>query len=218
MYAGQAGQTEVRIDGFRIDAVEDGRLIEIQHANLAAIRTKTAALLHRHRVVVVKPLVLRKRLVKLPARGLTPVSSRMSPKKARLVDIFHDLVHFIRVFPHERLTVECLLVEVEEIRRIIPPRHRRRWRPKDHRVLDQRLLEVVDRVRLATIEDLLALVSCPLPVTFTTRHLQCGLDVSMPLAQRMAYCFQQMGASTAVGKLGNSRLYQLCRPVRATDA
>jgi len=54
------------------------------------------------------------------------VSRRWSPKRGAAVDIFDDLVHFTRAFPHKRLTLEVPLVEVEELRY---PGHgrRRRW-------------------------------------------------------------------------------------------
>ena len=81
----------------------------------------------------------------------------MSPKRGRLLDIFDELVHFTRVFPHERLTLEVPLVDIEEWRY---PGHgrRRRWRESDFQVEDQRLLEVHETVRLRTVDDLVALV------------------------------------------------------------
>ena len=40
LYAGDDSQTEVVLGGYRIDAVSGGRLIEIQHGSLSAIRDK----------------------------------------------------------------------------------------------------------------------------------------------------------------------------------
>ena len=68
IYAGDGARTEVRrSSSYRIDAVRDGRLIEIQHGSLAAIRDKIRRLLDAHRVLVVKPIVARKLLVKQTA-------------------------------------------------------------------------------------------------------------------------------------------------------
>ena len=65
LYAGTEARIEQRVAGYRIDAVRAGELIEIQHGGLAAIRTKIARLLEEHTVLVVKPLIARKQLVKL---------------------------------------------------------------------------------------------------------------------------------------------------------
>ncbi|MCP4007438.1 MAG: hypothetical protein GY725_24920 [bacterium] len=54
---------------YGIDVVREGELIEIQHGSLAAIRGKIRDLLQSHRVLVVKPIVRRKQLVKQDAKG-----------------------------------------------------------------------------------------------------------------------------------------------------
>ena len=95
-------------------AVEE--LIEIQHGSLAAIRDKVRQLLCRHHVRVVKPIVAQKTLVKLDAQGGREVDRRRSPKRGSLFDLFDELVYFTKVFPHRRLTLEVVLVEVEEWR------------------------------------------------------------------------------------------------------
>src|SRR5207248_2427091 len=127
---------EQKIAGFRIDAVVGDRLIEIQHGSLAAIRAKVSRLLARHDVLVVKPLVIRKTLVRLSRRGGKEVSRRLSPKQGQLLDLIHELIYFTRVFPHPRLTLQTPLVEIEE-RRYPGHGRRRRWRKNDHVVEDQ---------------------------------------------------------------------------------
>src|SRR4051812_48330195 len=109
LYAGQAARIEQRIAGFRIDAVRDDQLIEIQHGGLAAIRTKIARLLEEHSVLVVKPLVVRKQIVRLAERGGRELARRLSPKQSTVLDLFHELVYFTRVFPHPRLTLQTPL-------------------------------------------------------------------------------------------------------------
>src|SRR5262245_37383223 len=125
LYAGPTGQVEQRLAGYRIDAIRDGQLVEIQHGGLTAIREKIAKLLKRHDVVVVKPLVVLKTLVRLSRLGGKEVSRRLSPKRRTLINVFDELVYFTRVFPHHRLTVEVPMIEVEERRY---PGHGRRRR------------------------------------------------------------------------------------------
>ena len=62
-YAAEEERREVTVDGFRIDAVVDDRLVEVQSASLSAIRDKIRDLVQRHDVLVVKPLAARKLLV-----------------------------------------------------------------------------------------------------------------------------------------------------------
>ena len=69
LYGAEADQQEVRVDGYVIDAIVNGRLIEIQQASLAAIRGKIRDLLGRHRVLVVNPLASRKYIVKHATRN-----------------------------------------------------------------------------------------------------------------------------------------------------
>ena len=140
MYADENAQTEVPLAGYRIDAVRRGLLIEIQHGPLSAIRDKIRDLLKKHRVLVVKPIVAEKMLVKQDAKSGNVVSRRKSPKRGNLLDVFDELVYFTRVFPHRRLALEVALVTVEEWRY---PGHgrRRRHRDNDHQIEDQRLVD-----------------------------------------------------------------------------
>lgn len=214
LYAGEGAQTEVPLASYRIDAVKGGVLVEIQHGSLAAIRDKIARLLETHRVLVVKPLVARKTLIKQDAKGGRVVSRRQSPKKADLLSLFDELVYFTRVFPHRNLTLEAPLVEVEEWRY---PGHgkRRRWRRDDHVVEDQRLVTVLETHRFRTTADLARLLPPQLPATFHTGHLAESLGVRRYIAQRIAYCLVKMGATREVGKQGNARLYKLKRSAKA---
>ena len=157
VYANDDAQLEVTLDSYRIDVMLEDTLVEIQHGSLAAIRDKIAALLKDHRVLVVKPLIARKQLVRQDARSGRVLSRRLSPKKAVLLDIFHELVYFTRVFPHRNLVLEVPLVEVEEWRY---PGHgrRRRWRRNDFQVEDQKLVAIQDTHRFQTGRDLVALI------------------------------------------------------------
>src|SRR3990172_12802028 len=137
-YAPDGAQLEQRIGRYRIDVVDGDELIEIQPGSLSAIRDKIAALVKHHGVKIVKPIVACKYLVKQKRAGGQVVSRRRSPKQGTVFDLFEELVHFTRVYPHPRLVLEAVLVEIEEWRY---PGHgrRRRWRQNDHEMEDQRL-------------------------------------------------------------------------------
>lgn len=215
LYAGPEARTEERLEGYRIDAVRsdpgggprEEQLVEIQHGSLAAIRDKIARLLKRHAVLVVKPLVVKKQLIKLSREGGPEVSRRLSPKQGGLLDVFDELVYFTRVFPHPNLTLETPLVEVEE-RRFPGHGKRRRWRRRDHVVQDQRLTAVLSAHRFRVASDLLALLPPDLPQPFHTGELAERMQVQRWIAQRIAYCLRKMGAASVCGKRGNAILYQ----------
>jgi len=212
-YAVDGALMEQRVGRYRIDVVQPGQLVEIQLASLSAIRDKVAALLKQHRVLVVKPIVARKHLVKLRRAGGREVSRRRSPKQRTLLDVFDELVHFTRVFPHRRLTLEVVLVEIEEFR--YPGHGRRRWRrDNDHQVEDQRLVDVLELHQFRAATDLCRMLPAELPTPFHTGHLAAGLGVERWIAQRMAYCLRQTGAVQSVGKLRGAWLYES----RATKA
>ena len=80
-------ELEVKLDRYRIDVVSGDRLIEIQRSSLSSIRDKIQRLLKLGFTVdVVKPLVTRKRLVKLNKKGGSVVDSRWSPKRGTILD------------------------------------------------------------------------------------------------------------------------------------
>jgi hypothetical protein len=220
LYAGPGARFEVPVGNYRVDVVSGGRLVEIQHGPLAAIRRKVQNLLADHPVVVVKPIVVRKLLVKRSAPGDRVTGRRMSPKRGRLLDLFDELVHFTGVFPHRQLTLEVPLVEIEEWRcaghrpLLRGGARRRRRRGRDHHVEDQRLVGVRARHRFRTPRDLAALIPGPLPRPFHTGHLAELLQVERWVAQRIAYCFRQMGAIRQVDKQGNALLYEWAEGLR----
>ncbi len=213
-YAAGPEQTEVTLNGFRIDAIgPTGELIEIQHAGLGALRNKTKQLLTstKHRLRIVKPIIARKRVVTLHKRGGDVLRNRMSPKRNELLDLFQDLVHFSNVFPMKRLTLEFVLIEAEETR---IDRMSRRRRGKNYVSLDQHLVTVGQSVELTTARDMLSLIPVDhLPTPFDTAHLAATLQRPRWFAQKVCYCLRQTGIAKVAGKRGNTQLYRL-GPVR----
>jgi hypothetical protein len=206
-YATDGALLEQRLGRYRIDVIRADELVEIQLASLSAIRDKVSKLLASHRVLIVKPIIAAKQIVKRRRAGGRVVSRRRSPKQRSVLDIFEELVHFTRVFPHRRLTLEVLLVEIEEWR--YPGHGRRRWRrDNDHQIEDQRLLNVVGTHQFHAAADLCRLLPTTLPQPFHTGQLAEALGVERWIAQRMAYCLRQTGAIQSVGKFRGAWLYE----------
>ena len=214
LYADGDAQQETALGNFRIDVVSGDELVELQHGSLAAIRDKVAALVQEHRVLVVKPIVARKSIVRQDRKSGRVLGRRLSPKRGQILDVFHELVYFTRVFPHRNLCLEVPLVEIEEWRY---PGHgrRRRRRKNDHVVEDQKLLHIGKIHRFRNGTDLVRLIPPGLPPTFHTGDLAQLLGISRWMAQRIAYCFRRMKIATEVGKSGNALLYEFSRIDRA---
>lgn len=219
LYAPDTGQLEVRLGDFRIDAVRENRLIEIQASSLGAIRRKIRTLLADHDVLVVKPLAARKLLVKRPApargrgrrqRPLEPEVRRLSPLKEGFLHFFADLVYFVDVFPHPRLVIDIVLTEQEELRQMLA---RPRW-GRNYRIVDRRLVAVAGRHTLQTASDLVGLLPSGLPDPFTSADLARVAAVPRWLAQKVTYCLRQTGAATAVERRRAGWSYTIPTTVR----
>ncbi len=207
LYADDHAHLEHKLGQYRIDVACDGELIEIQHGSLAAIRDKVQDLTAHHRVLVVKPIIVRKQLIKLEAKHGGVVSRRLSPKKGDLLDLFDDLVYFTRVFPHQNLTLEAPLIDIEEWR--YPGHGRRRFRRKDdHIVADQKLVRLHATHRFRTASDLLRLIPGSLEEPFHTGQLAEAMSIARSKAQQIAYCLRKTAALRECGKVVNARLYR----------
>lgn len=211
-------QVEVKLGRYRIDVVNGDRLVEIQRSGLAAIRDKINRLLAEgYQVDVVKPLVTRKRLIKLNRKNGREVDRRWSPKQANILNVFDELIYFTRVFPHPHLTLITPMIEIEEIR--FPGSGRRRRRRKgDFVVKDRRILELGEAPFFRTVHDLHQLLPPNLPREFDTGELANGLDVPRHQAQRIAYVMRKTGAAIEVGKRGNAIVCRLAKKTEARKA
>jgi hypothetical protein len=195
------GRSEVALAGYRVDALTaDGTVVEVQTAALAPLRRKLLRLLAEHRVRVVKPLVLRRWVVNKASRGGADLSSRLSPMRGRLADVFEDLIGLVGIFPHPNLIVDVLGVEVDEVRLA------RRRRP-GYTVIDRRLRSVVSSTPLLRADDLWALLPTAPAGPFHTGELAEALGTPRHEAQRVAYTLRHCGAADVVSKSGNTRIY-----------
>jgi hypothetical protein len=205
-YAGPGDLTETAVDGFVIDVVRPGELVEIQTASFASAARKLRSLVERHRITLVHPVAGERWLVRVDADGAV-LSRRRSPKRGLPADLFEELVAFPELVAHPNFRLELLLTREEEIRGPIPEGARYRY-PREWWRLDRRLLEVAGAIRVDTPADLAALLP-PLPGEFTSADIRAATGRSKRLAMRATYCLQKCGAAVAVGKAGRLRTYRL---------
>jgi len=195
------GRSEVVVDAFRVDAIAaDGRLIEIQAGPLALLKGKLARLLPEHRVVVVKPIAVRRRIVRRDRRSGLDLGARRSPRRGSLLDAFDELVSLSRLFPHPNLRIDVVGVDVDEVRVA-------RARRPGFEVVDRALGGLVETVSLRDGPDLWRLLPGVAAGPFTTEGLAADLGRPMAFAQKVAYCLRHSEAAEVVGMAGRRRLY-----------
>jgi hypothetical protein len=198
-------RAEQKVDGYVIDLVRGVLLIEIQTGGFAPLRRKLDALLPAHRVRLVAPIAVSRRIVRISPDGEV-LSARRSPKHERVEDVFTRLVSIPTLLAHEHFELEIVLAHVEEVRTFDP---RRAWRRRGWVVAGRSLASVESSVLLASREDALALLPAGLPEAFDTLELATAAGIDRGLAQRMTYCLRHCGALTCTEKRGRSAVYRL---------
>jgi len=204
-YRRDGDQVEVPLEGFVIDLVRDGLLIEIQTRGFSSMRRKLDRLLDSYSIRLVHPVAVEKWIVKLDEDG-REASRRRSPKRGIAADVCGELVSFPSLLSHPNFTLEVALVEEEEIRR---PDAKKGWRRGGFVIEERRLVVVQERVEIGSPGALLDLLPQGLPDPFTTADLADGLGRSRHLAQEVAYCLRVSGAVTTVGRDKRGILYRL---------
>ena len=195
---------EVPVGRFVIDLVRsDGELVEIQTGGFGALGAKLDALLDEHRVRIVYPVAAERRIVRVDDHGLI-VSIRRSPKRATTVEVFDRLVAFPALLTHPNLTIEVLLLREDHLRAVRPDTSGRRRRDPGER----RLVEVIDRVQLRDVDDVVGALPALPPEPFSTAELASLLRCSTVLAQRTAYCLRTLAIIEPAGKRGHSPLHR----------
>jgi len=203
-YRTRGDRVEVPVDGFVVDLVRDGELVEFQTGSFAPLRRKLPALLTRHHVHLVVPIAVHRFILRMADSGEVS-SERRSPKRGRIEDVFGPLVSIPDLLAHPRFSLEVVLVEIDEIRVFRPGRafRRRGW------VVHARALRsVLSSRRFESVGDAAALLPASLPETFGTPELATAAGVPRRLAQQMLFCLNAMGAAERVGKSGNAVLYR----------
>lgn len=206
IYSKPGSIQEAFVDGYFIDVLTDGLLIEIQTRNFSAIKSKLVSLLESYTVRLVYPIALEKWIVRQPLHGGKSISRRKSPKRGRIEDIFNELVYIGHVLPHQSFQFEVIFIFEEEIRR---DDGKGSWRRKGISIFDRRMLKFVERRLLIFPDDYIALIPQDLISPFSNYQLAQSLGIRYALARKMTYCLRQSGSLSVVGKQGNALLLEV---------
>jgi hypothetical protein len=199
-------RAEVRVDRWVIDLVRaDGELVEVQTGGFGPLGPKLDGLLDAHRMRIVHPVPVARRIVRVDEAGEVVRVGR-SPRLPGAIAVFDKLVAFPSLLAHPNLTVEVLLCREDHVRSPEPVRVRRRTRDPGVR----RLVEVVDRVELRSADDALALLPQALRgEPFSTRELATALGCGLVLAGRVGYCLRALELVAPAGRRDRTPLYEV---------
>jgi hypothetical protein len=199
-YAEPGDRFEVPLDGFVIDIVRDGSLIEIQTGSFGAMGKKLDHLLPSNQILLVYPIAVESYLQK---PGVKP---RKSPKHGSVYDLFAELVSIPTLVDHPNLSLEVVLVAVTKVQ--VADAKVRRGRG-GFRTEDRQLREILGRHRFNDGRDLLELVPDGLPPVFTTADLARRAGIGRGVAQQMAYCLRPLGLFIEQGRTKAGIKYSL---------
>jgi len=197
--------TEVPVDGFTIDIVRGDLLVEIQTCNLSGIRHKLTKLLEQYAVRLVYPIAQERWITRESKDGRRVLGRRKSPKRGAFESLFVEFVSIAPLLAHPKFSLQVVLIQEEETRRLDRTRN---WRKKGWGTHERRLLQVVDQWLFESPQDLLERIPTAVPELFTTADLAEAIGQPVWLAQKMAYCLRTMGAITVAGKRGRHILYE----------
>ncbi len=203
-YGQKGDRLEVKVGSYVVDLVRDDLLIEIQTKNFSAIGKKLRKLSEKHKVLLVHPIAKEKWILKVDPEEGKQLSRRKSPKKGQVFHVFNELVRIHDLINKENFTLEILLVKEEEIQ---CPDGMGSWRRKGVSIIDRKLLEVTESIKLSTKKDFVALLPQTLPKPFSNKDLSIELKVPINLARKITYCLKKMDAIEEVGKKRNELLF-----------
>lgn len=203
-YSLEGDKLEARVDDFKVDILRRDLLIEIQTANFSAIKPKLQRLLNNHKVRIVYPIPKQKWIIhRSTATGKT-FGRRRSPREGRLSDLFSELIRIPSLFASGNLSVEVLMIEMEEI---WCNDRRGSWRRRGASIEDRKLIRVLERRIFENQTDFLRLLPDGLADPFSNRNLAESLGIPINQSRRMTYALRKMGAIVHVGETRRQMLF-----------
>ena len=203
IHAPDSSSQEIGVGNYRVDAVVNDVLLEVQVSPLASLRSKVKKLLKTHQVRVIKPIVSRTFIVRYESKGKEILSSRYSPKRRGYEQLFEEMIHFVGPFPHPNLSLEVLLIEQTEYRKMVTkPTFR-----KKYTVLDRKLKSIVEQTVIRQANELLQFLPENLEIPFTTKELANSANLKRWQGQQMAWVLRKLGLIHQVEKRGNNKVY-----------
>jgi hypothetical protein len=150
IYAGTDGLKEQPVDGFIIDVLINGQIIEIQTGNFGNQKEKLTHLLDKYKYKIVLPIPKDKYLLTISDEPRMFIKRRLSPKHGNIANLFNELIYIVDFIQHQNLWIEVLIIIEEETRK---DDGRGSWRRKGVSIIDHRLINILDVFEFKILED-----------------------------------------------------------------
>ena len=203
-YLHDGDKPEAKVDDFIVDIVRGDLLIEIQTANFSAMKPKLLRLLNDHKVRIVYPIPREKWIVHKSTANGEMSGRRRSPKKGKLSDLFSELIRISTLFSNGNLSVEVLMIEMEET---WCDDGRGSWRRRGASVEDRRLIRVLERKVFESKADFLEVLPKDLPDPFSSTDLARSLGIRVGQSRKITYSLRKIGAIIHVGNRRKQMLF-----------
>jgi hypothetical protein len=181
-------------------------LIEIQTANFSAIKPKLRRLLRDNKVRLVHPIPKTKWIVHKSMPKGEIIGRRRSPKIGSIYDLFSELIRMPDLFSTNNLSIEVLMIELEEI---WCNDGRGSWRRKGASIEDRKLIGVSESVMFENKTDFLRVMPKDLPNPFSNRDLAENLRIPISQSRKMSYSLRKIGIIEHAGKDRNQMLFRI---------
>jgi hypothetical protein len=204
VYSLPGDQFEVKLGNYIVDILRGNLVVEVQTKNFSALKEKLKTLTKKHQVRLVYPLP-EKKWITHATKDHIILSTRKSPRKGRLTDLFGELVMIPQMISEENFSLEVLLIDEEEVR---CDDGKGSWRRRGVSIKERKLLRVNDRILFQTKADYLKIMPEGLNTVFTNRELAKLSKVSVRTARQITYCLRKGGVIRLAGKKGREHLFQ----------
>jgi hypothetical protein len=196
---------EAKVGTFIADILRENKIIEIQTGNFSSIRKKLSKLSGEYSICLVYPVAVEKWITTITPEGSNRLKVRKSPKKGTVYDIFSELIRVPSLINNESITMEVLLITVDEIRL---NNGKGSWRRNGMTIVDRQLKEIKGCIKFENSLDFLNLLPEDLSETFSNKELSQKAGIKVNMARKMTYCLKKMGVIEESGKIGNAILYK----------
>ena len=198
---------EIPIGSYIADILTgDKKVIEIQTANMQAMRDKLKSFLPIYPVKIVYPIPYQKWVTWIdPDTGELTVRNR-STRKGSFYQAFKEL-YKIRPFlrdPH--LSIDLMLLDMEEYR--VRDGWSRDGKRGSHRY-DRIPVSIVSEILLERPEDYMIFLPPDLPEPFDSRTFAACAGIKGDMSSTILLMLTELGVAERIGKKGNAYLYRV---------
>ncbi|MBP7653153.1 hypothetical protein KA977_07005 [Candidatus Dependentiae bacterium] len=203
LYSEPGDLIEHKIGKYVIDIVRNDLLIEIQTSNFSAIKKKLSDLINNYKILVVYPIAELKTITKVSDSGEI-LSSRKSPKKFCLYDVFDELINIRNFLNHKNFSLEVLIINEEQIRK---NDGQGSWRRRGISLIDRKLVGIKEKKVFVSSEDFKKFIPKKLKKPYSNKTFAEKTGISIYKSRKVNYVLKSMGIINICGKNKNELLF-----------